>query len=154
MKKARGGSPMLLNQTAEYALRAMAVLATRWPDDRVTSSELSDEANIPSHYISKVMRRLVLAKLVTAQRGHHGGFRLAKGPSEISFMDVLEAVDFQHEEQRCAFGLGRCNSANPCALHPAYNALNQCFLGWAQETTLMSATPDAVVPAMDAIVRR
>lgn len=145
---------MLLNQTAEYALRAMAVLATRWPDARVTSSELSDEANIPTHYISKVMRRLVLAKLVSAQRGHHGGFRLAKAPSAISFMDVLEAVDFQHEEQHCAFGLGKCNSSSPCALHPAYSALNACFRTWAMETTLVSATPDAVVPAMKAKVGR
>lgn len=147
-----GGSPMLLNQTAEYALRSMAVLASHWPQGRVTSTELSEGANIPSHYVSKVMRRLVLAKLVDAQRGHHGGFRLAKEPSEISFMDVLEGVDFQHEEQRCAFGLGRCNAQNPCALHPAYSVLNECFLAWARSTTLMSATPDAVVPPLQAVV--
>lgn len=146
MKRRIGGSAMLLNQTTEYALRAMAVLATHWPDSRVTSAQLADEANIPEHYVSKVMRRLVLAKLVTAQRGHHGGFRLARKPSEVSFMEVLEAVDFQAEEKRCAFGLGRCNPAKPCALHPSYSVLNECFLGWARSTTLVSATPDAVVP--------
>lgn len=145
---------MLLNQTAEYALRAMAVLATRWPDGRVTSAELADEANIPAHYISKVMRRLVLARLVDAQRGHHGGFRLARAPSAIAFIDVLDAVDFQHEEKHCAFGMGRCNPASPCALHPAYSVLNECFLSWARHTTLVSATPDAVVPPIDVLVRR
>lgn len=139
---------MLLNQTAEYALRAMAVLAGRWPDGRVTSGELAEGANIPGHYVSKVMRRLVLARLVDAQRGHGGGFRLARSPGRITFMQVLEAVDFQAEEQRCAFGFGRCNPNKPCALHPAWSALNEGFMGWARATTLASASADAVVAAV------
>lgn len=144
---------MLLNQTAEYALRAMAVLASRWPDGRVTSAELAEGANIPGHYISKVMRRLVLAHLVDAQRGHGGGFRLSRAPGRISFMQVLDAVDFQAEEQRCAFGFGRCNPNNPCSLHPAYSALNECFGAWARATTMEAATPDAIVPRVRAMTR-
>lgn len=139
---------MILNQTVEYALRAMAVLSSRWPDERVPSAELAQEANVPAHYVSKVMRRLVLAGLVDAKRGHHGGFLLARSPEEIPFIDVLEAVDFQTEARHCAFGLGQCNPDSPCALHPAYSALNDCFLTWARNTTLVSARPDAVVPAL------
>lgn len=141
MKKVTGGPPMLLNQTAEYALRAMAVLATHWPGGKTTSAELAEEGNIPSHYVSKVMRRLVLAHLVEAQRGHHGGFSLAREPSRISFMQVLEAVDFQAQDQHCAFGLGKCNPHHPCALHPAYTALNDSFLTWARTTSLVSTRP-------------
>lgn len=137
---------MILNQTAEYALRAMAVLAASWPEERITSGQLSDAANIPQHYVSKVMRRLVLADLVDARRGHHGGFQLTRPPDEIAFIEVLEAVDFQAESRHCAFGLGKCNPDHPCALHPAYTALNDCFLGWANSTTLVSARADAVVP--------
>ncbi len=139
MKKSTGAQRMLLNQTAEYALRAMAVLATRWPQGRITSSQLASEANIPSHYVSKVMRRLVLADLVDAQRGHHGGFRLAREPHSISFIQVLNAVDFQTRETHCAFGLGACDPDHPCVLHPAYSALNNCFLAWAEQTTLVTA---------------
>ena len=137
---------MLLNQTAEYALRAMAVLSIRWPEARVTSSELAAEGNVPGHYVSKVMRRLVLADLVDAQRGHRGGFRLARSPAEISFMEVLEAVDFQTEEKRCAFGLGQCNPQSPCTLHPAYSVLSDCFVTWARTTTLMSTTTGDAQP--------
>lgn len=145
--------PLLLNQTAEYALRAMAVLANCWPEGRLTSSELAAEGNVPGHYVSKVMRRLVLAGLVDAQRGHRGGFRLSRAPSEISFMEVLEAVDFQTEEKRCAFGLGKCTPASPCTLHPAYSVLSDYFIGWARSTTLMSATSSEPLPPRDATVR-
>lgn len=148
MKKGNRSGVMILNQTVEYALRAMAVLSSKWPDERVTSADLAREANVPTHYVSKVMRRLVLRDLVHARRGHHGGFRLARPPEEIAFIDVLEAVDFQAEAKHCVFGLGQCNPATPCALHPAYTALNECFLTWARNTTLVSARPDAIVPSL------
>lgn len=133
---------MLLNQTAEYALRAMAVLAGAPPDERITSAQLAEDANIPVHYVSKVMRRLVQAGLVDAQRGHHGGFQLARPPAAIAFIDVLEAVDYTAEVQHCAFGLGRCDPKNPCALHDAYTVLNDNFCEWARSTTLVSAAVD------------
>lgn len=144
MSRPHGAQPMLLTQTAEYALRAMAVLAARWSTERVTSSQLARDANIPSHYVSKVMRRLVVAGLVDARRGHHGGFRLARAPEEITFMQVLDAVDFQSHEKHCAFGLGACDPDNPCILHPAYSALQDCFLAWAESTTLVSAREQGV----------
>ncbi len=154
MSSGHQGKPMILNQTVEYALRAMAVLATHGVDQRVTSGDLARDANIPEHYVSKVMRRLVLAGLVDAKRGHHGGFQLSRPPHQIAFIDVLEAVDFQPESQRCAFGLGKCNPSAPCALHPAYAALNDAFLEWARGTTLVNVQPDAIAPAPHAQVGR
>ena len=56
-------TPMLLPQTAEYALRAMAWLATIPQDEPVRARDLSQATGIPPHYLSKVLRRLVLADL-------------------------------------------------------------------------------------------
>ena len=130
---------MLLNQTAEYAFRAMAYLASR-PDLEVAvpSAELADAANIPGHYVSKVMRRLVVAGLVSSQRGHGGGFRLMKAPKDIRFAEILRATDLDPVNQRCAFGFGQCDTENPCHLHPAWSRLKECFNGWAESTTLDS----------------
>jgi len=139
---------MILNQTAEYALRAMAVLAELKADERLPSAELAHRANLPTHYVSKVMRRLVLAELVTSQRGHGGGFALSRPPAGIPIIDVLEAVDFAPADGQCAFGVGQCNPASPCALHPAYTTLHATFLSWARETMLVDAgTPVAALQA-------
>jgi Rrf2 family iron-sulfur cluster assembly transcriptional regulator len=129
---------MILPQTAEYALRAMACLALAPDDTLVRSAELAAGAKIPSHYVSKVMRRLVLAGLVRSQRGHGGGFSLARTASDISFMDILIAVDFDVESGKCAFGRGDCDANNPCALHPAWTQLKTRFSDWALSTTLDS----------------
>lgn len=129
---------MLINQTSEYALRGMAILAIRWPDTRITAAEISEQAHIPFHYVSKVMRRMVTAGLVQAQRGHGGGFRLSRPPDEITLLQVLEATDFELDAARCAFGFGNCDPDNPCPLHPAFSVLNAGFATWAASTRLSS----------------
>lgn len=138
---------MILNQTAEYALRGMAVLATRGTGQRVTSQEISELAHIPPHYVSKVMRRLVRAKLVTAQRGHGGGFALAVAPDQVTLLQILEAAEFEVEQSRCAFGFGRCDTLHPCPLHPAFSELNASFIDWACRTTLATAQGGYLAPA-------
>jgi len=70
---------MLLSQTAEYALRAMAWLATVSGDEPVRAVDLSSATGIPTHYLSKVLRRLVLANLLESQKGQGGGFSLSLG---------------------------------------------------------------------------
>ncbi len=127
---------MLIPQTAEYAFRAMSCLASRYTDGPIRSRDLSEQSNIPPFYLSKVMRRLVVAGLVTSQRGHGGGFRLAKPPEQIRFLDILEAVDYQTELGRCAFGVGRCNPDNPCPLHDSWSAMQASFLHWASTNRL------------------
>jgi len=140
---------MLLNQTAEYAFRAMSCLAIHHNDGPVRSKVLSARANVPPFYLSKVMRRLVVAGLVNSQRGHGGGFQLAHPPDKISFLEILDAVDYQAEQGRCAFGLGSCNLSSPCPMHDAWTALQGNFLSWARNNNLgdlaggtCSASPD------------
>ncbi|MFT4975494.1 MAG: Rrf2 family iron-sulfur cluster assembly transcriptional regulator [Myxococcota bacterium] len=127
---------MLLNQTAEYALRAMSSLAIHHEEGRIRSKVLAERTNIPLFYLSKVMRRLVLAGLVTSKRGHGGGFQLAKPPGQIRFIDILEAMDYQAELGRCAFGIGRCDAESPCPLHDSWSALQNEFFAWARSNRL------------------
>ena len=131
---------MLLSQTAEYALRVVAVLAAAWPDERLRAKDLSERANLPPAYASKVARKLVVGGVVTGVRGHHGGFSLARNPAEIPISEVLDAVDFEVTDNSCAFGVGDCHPEAPCALHPAWSNLKGCFRNWAESTYLDDTT--------------
>ncbi|MBW2360974.1 MAG: Rrf2 family transcriptional regulator [Deltaproteobacteria bacterium] len=127
---------MLFSQTGEYALRIMACLATTSPDTPVGARNLSEETGIPIHYLSKIMRRLVLAGVLTSQKGKGGGFSLARPRDQIRFAEVLEAVDAYPEAGRCAFGWGACNAAVPCPLHESWSQLSGSVRDWALSTTL------------------
>lgn len=127
---------MRLTQTSEYALRAMAYMANLPAGEAVRARDLAVPTNIPPHYLSKLMRRLVVAGLITSQKGHGGGFQLARTPNAISLQDVLNAADVGLVDDQCAFGWSRCNSAKPCPLHPAWSRLKDACIHWARDTHL------------------
>ncbi len=131
---------MIFNNTAVYALRAMAVLAELPPGDSLRSGDLADQTGVPVHYLAKVMRRLVLAGLVRSRKGHGGGFALARPARKITFAEILSAADAAVEPGRCAFSWKRCDPKKPCPLHSVWSKLQETVDGWAQRTTLASAT--------------
>lgn len=131
---------MWLPQTAEYALRAMALLARAPAGALLGGQDLAERARIPSPYLSKVMRRLVVAGLVLARRGRGGGFTLSRPPASIRLSDVLEAMDVQVSARKCAFGWSACRDDRPCPLHPLWVELSARQRRWAEETTLDSVT--------------
>ncbi|MCC6807459.1 MAG: Rrf2 family transcriptional regulator [Deltaproteobacteria bacterium] len=141
---------MFLPQTAEYGLRAMAQMASRGAGVSVRTKDLAEQTQIPAHYLSKIMRRLVAAGVLESEKGHGGGFRFARPLHRIRFADVLEACGFEIEPNRCAFGLGQCNLKNPCLLHPSFSELNGAIRQWAAKTTLQDVadgtTPIRFVP--------
>jgi Rrf2 family protein len=126
----------LISQTAEYALRALALIAALPEGRSLTAIELANHASVPVHYLSKVLRRLVAAGLLSSQKGHGGGFCLARPSLQIRFSDVLAAVGEPLVSGRCAFGYAVCNVEHPCPLHPAWKLLNESFEQWAATTTL------------------
>lgn len=102
------------------------------------ASDLAATTHVPPAYVSKVMRKLVVAGLVSGTKGHHGGFKLARPAAQIRFIEVIRAVDPMPTTEPCAFGWGACNSASPCLLHPAFTGLRAQVRKWAEETTLGS----------------
>ncbi len=124
---------MNLPQTAEYALRALAVIVTR--GDTVSAETIAGEASVPQPYLQKVLRRLVAAGILDARKGPGGGFSLAKPPKKIRLIDVLNATDTSLPDA-CAFGWGKCDAKHPCPLHGTWSELKDSIHGWASRTTL------------------
>ncbi|MDX2148175.1 MAG: Rrf2 family transcriptional regulator [Planctomycetota bacterium] len=105
----------MLSQTVEYALRAMAYLATLAPDDACNSEAIANRTHVPRGYLSKVLRDLVVAQLIHSQRGPSGGFTLARKAQSISLLEIVNAVDPIQRVTRCP--LGNSSHLKLCPLH-------------------------------------
>ncbi len=127
---------MFISQTAEYAIRAMSAIATLPDGAKIRATDLGRATGIPAPYLSKILRRLVLAKLLASQKGQGGGFSLARPAIEIPFIDILNAIDAFPTAGNCAFGWGNCDQLSPCPLHGAWSRLNGHIQDWANETNL------------------
>ena len=105
----------MISQTAEYALRAIVVLAGK-QGEACTSREIAASTRVPAGYLSKVMQSLSRSGLVRSQRGLHGGFTLAKPTDELSIWEVVQAVDPIQRITVCPLGI-QSHGSNLCPVH-------------------------------------
>jgi Rrf2 family transcriptional regulator, nitric oxide-sensitive transcriptional repressor len=105
----------MLSQTTEYALRAMACLAQQ-PDELVPTTVLAQRTKVPPNYLAKVLQQLASADLIGGRRGVGGGYKLGRGPAQISLLDVVNAVSEVRRIETCPLGLPN-HGPNLCPLH-------------------------------------
>jgi Rrf2 family nitric oxide-sensitive transcriptional repressor len=143
----------MLSQTVEYALRAMVVLA-KADDSARTARAVADIAKVPLDYLFKVMQSLSRAGLVIAQRGKRGGFSLARGPAQITILDVVNAVDPLGRIDSCPLKL-KSHEFRMCALHrrldSALAIMEQAFASTTLSELLESS--DGVQPLCESMVQ-
>lgn len=59
----------------------------------VPIKELSDRRAIPEQFLEQLFSTLRRAGLLSSHRGARGGYTLARGPEEITVLDVVQALD-------------------------------------------------------------
>ena len=101
---------MILKSQVEWALHCCAILAGL-PDGRYMSTKaLAELHGLPKEYLSKALQSLSQAGLVHTTLGPSGGYRLARVPAELTFLDVVEAVEGSGRTFVCQ----NIRANNPC----------------------------------------
>ena len=90
-----GGGELLMKLTraSSYALHAVAYMAAQKQQGPVASHLIAQQRGIPERFLLKVLKPLVSARVLHSVKGPNGGYRLAKPATQISMLEVLEAVD-------------------------------------------------------------
>jgi Rrf2 family protein len=65
---------------------------------------------VPKEYLSKALQALSQARIVASTLGPSGGYRLARPPAAITFLDIVEAV----EGKASTFACTQIRQNNPC----------------------------------------
>jgi Rrf2 family protein len=109
-----------LSRRGDYAVRAMVVLAGHGTD-QLTAAAIAERTAIPASYVPHVMGTLVRAGLVSNRRGRAGGYRLARRPSEVSVLAVIEASEGTLLLRNCILRGGPCGGGGvQCGVHDAF----------------------------------
>ncbi|MBL9082703.1 MAG: Rrf2 family transcriptional regulator [Planctomycetales bacterium] len=123
----------MFSQTVEYALRTMVFLADQSPEAR-TTDQIAAATLVPKAYLSKVIQGLCRAELLTSKRGIGGGVALVRKPTEITILDVVNAVEPIERIRHCPLGL-KAHGHRLCPLHKRMdNALASVEAAFAQST--------------------
>jgi Rrf2 family transcriptional regulator, nitric oxide-sensitive transcriptional repressor len=140
----------LLTQASELAVRVLVVVALEQRGEPLTPRSLAERMQCSVSYLSKVLGSLTRVGILTAVRGARGGVLLAREPSEISLLEVVEACD--------GFLVANyCRSLGPqplqvCGFHVAMKEIHDTMTGlltrWRLSDLLevpVSVLPDGTV---------
>ncbi|GAA6178137.1 RrF2 family transcriptional regulator [Sulfitobacter pacificus] len=83
---------MKRNSRLSLALHTLGHMAGD-PDKMQTSAEIADHAGTNPVVVRRVLGKLREAGLLTSEKGHAGGWRLARSPQQITLADVYLALD-------------------------------------------------------------
>lgn len=126
----------MLSQTAEYALRALVLLAERPAGSSARVGELALALDIPQNYLSKTLGALSRTGVVTSTRGKGGGFALARPAGQITLFDIVDPFDRLGTRPLCLMGQGECSEAKACAAHHTWKAVSVQVQAFFLQTTL------------------
>lgn len=97
---------MKYSQATDYALHTMLYLVTASPDKPVGVQVLANKLGVSRTYLSKMMTQLVKAGLIQSVSGVNGGYRLKQKGEEISFLDIIQAIEGTNSIFECSLEHG------------------------------------------------
>jgi Rrf2 family protein len=142
----------VLSNTADYALRAMLVLARAYGRRPMRADEIAAATVGPRNYLAKTLNALAKAGLVVSARGPTGGFALAAHPTTLTIAAVVDCFDEPRVHTRCLLGTGPCDPARACAAHHRWTAIEQARRSPLLTTTLAELIGGAPLPDAVAVV--
>lgn len=88
-----------LSEAASIGLHALIIIAKG--EGMINVQQIADLTGSSRHHVAKVMQRLTKEKMVVSSRGPNGGFILNRKPSEISLLEIFEAIEGKMDIPTC-----------------------------------------------------
>lgn len=126
-----------ISEAASIALHAMIILAKK-QNELVSVKEIASQLEISGNHLSKVLQRLVKAELVVSIKGSKGGFKLAKNPETINFLEIYEAIDGKFKPSTCLLNKPSCQ--HECIMGSLTNSINKQVEEFFKNTKLTDFT--------------
>src|SRR6266481_179398 len=102
-----------ISKLTDYATVILAALAEQ-PGTLRTAAALAEQTHVAAPTVSKLLKQLQRARLVTSTRGLHGGYLLARPATQISAAAILDALEGPVALTDCAAGQGHCEIEETC----------------------------------------
>jgi len=124
-----------LSKMTDYATVVMTRLAQE-PDRLHSAQSLADSTHVELPTVSKVLKLLARAGLVTSQRGARGGYRLARSAERISVAEIISALEGPLGMTECSIHVGSCAQEPVCSVRRNWRKISQAVVDSLRQVTL------------------
>lgn len=122
-----------LSEAGFIALHSLILIARS--EKPLNVLEISEITGSSKHHVAKVLQRLAKENFLLSQRGPTGGFSLKKKPSEITFLQIYEAIEGKIEIANCPFNRQIC-PFDKCILNNVTNRMTIEFVNYMKMQSL------------------
>lgn len=96
-----------ITTSVEYGIHCLLWLAGSG-DTPLSSRDLAELQGVSPSFLAKIFPKLEKAGIVAASEGVRGGYRLAKAPAQITFLEIVDAIEGEKPLFECQNIRGRC----------------------------------------------
>ena len=125
-----------VSRKIDYGLRAMIHLSGMQPGKIASLQDLATTLHLPREFLAKILKVLAANGLVRSARGAHGGYQLARPARDISFLEVIEAVEGPVQLNVCLDHKDRCDVSSSCTMYHVWKAGQDRMLEVYRRTTI------------------
>lgn len=112
-----------ISRLTDYGTVVLAHLA-RDSVALVSAADVATATGIALPTVSKLLKALAKAEIVSSTRGSHGGYQLARDAQEISATDVIDALEGPVSITECSASDSHCDFEDSCNVGGAWQRIN------------------------------
>lgn len=115
----------MLSNTCKYAIRAVIYIALNAEDNKkIGIKKISNELDIPSPFLSKILQTLVKHKVLSSTKGPNGGFGVNHDTNDVTLYQIVSIIDGNDLFEKCIISLRNCKEEGiPCPMHGKYDKI-------------------------------
>lgn len=104
---------MRLSRKSDYALRAVRHISNLPTGKLGSINSISEAESVPREFLAKILKDLTRAGILVSYQGVTGGYRMADAPKNVTFLNVIEAIDGPIHLNLCTEGC-QCDQFKSC----------------------------------------
>ena len=112
-----------ISKLTDYGTVVLAELAARGIGV-ASASELAGATGIAAPTVSKLLKLLSRAGLVTSTRGANGGYSLARSPARITAAAIIDALEGPVSITECSASDSHCDFESTCHVGGSWQRIN------------------------------
>ena len=130
---------MKISTKGRYALRMLLDLAQNQGEGYVTLKDIAARQEISKKYLEQIVPLMNGHELLVTNRGHQGGYRLARRPEETPVGEILRAVEGSLKPVACMENTpNRCARCTFCMTLPVWTELDRIMESYLDAITLQN----------------
>jgi Rrf2 family protein len=115
----------------------MIDLAQHYNEGFIALKDISKRQDISKKYLEQIIPFLNRSNLLNANKGHMGGYQLAKHPSQITVREILESAEGNLTPVSCLDNNPNlCENCENCMTLPIYQGLYNVITDYLDGITL------------------